>query len=1041
MKMIVRFRWIIIALWIVVVGLLAWKAPNMEMLVREKGQIAVPDGYPSTLAIDIMEKHSAKHSHSETFIIVFHDKQKLTSAQISNIEETINQLKSNKEKLSINEITSHFDQKDLKNQLVSKDGKTILTMLDVNMEKKEVKDVRAKLEKAIKTQNVDTMMTGNGLINEDVVISSQNGLKKTEIITVVFILLVLILVFRSLVAPIIPLVTVGLTYLISQSVVAFLVDKLNFPLSNFTQIFLVAVLFGIGTDYCILLLSRYKEELSRGNDTINAILATYKSAGKTVIFSGIAVMIGFASIGFASFKLYQSASAVAIGVVFLLISLLTIVPFFMATLKRKLFWPLKGDISHSQSKLWDWMGRLSISRPIIALGIVAIFTVPLLFSYDGDLSFNSLDEIGEEYESVKAFNLVSNSFGPGEIMPVKIVVENDESMNSKEYLGLIEKISSDLSHTKNIEKVRSATRPVGDVMKELYVKNQVTTLSDGLNKGNEGIGTIKDGLSNAAKSLSESTPKLQDATNGIGDLQSGTIKLQSGIGRLSDALSQIEENIRKSGDGAGDLKVGLSEAKKQAINLKNGTKELLKNYQVIQKGLGNIADNYKNIHAGVKSAQKNLENLNANFTALENKQQDILTNKDYMKIKLTVQGLAQNLDSELLPGMKVLNANFANANTGLSHANIGLSKITEGLTKFAAGFDPIISGLTQMEGGLSQLANGQNQAISKLPEFSNGLKQISDGQNQLMKGFSPLTGQMTKLTNGLNQSAEGLEKIKSGINDANTFLNKLSQDTPMQQSGVNIPDELMKNKEFQKVFDVYLSDDGKVTTFDIVLDENPYSNKAMSTIKDIENTLNSSIKGTKLENAHIGISGITSMNHDLQTMSNEDYNRTVMFMIGGIAIILVILLRSLVMPIYLIASLLLTYYSSIAITELIFVNILGHSGISWAVPFFGFVIIMALGVDYSIFLMDRFTEYRHLDVKEGLLLAMKNMGTVIISAAIILAGTFAAMLPSGVMSLLQIATIVLSGLLFYAFIILPLFVPVMVRSLGKGNWWPFISNK
>jgi RND superfamily putative drug exporter len=176
-------------------------------------------------------------------------------------------------------------------------------------------------------------------------------------------------------------------------------------------------------------------------------------------------------------------------------------------------------------------------------------------------------------------------------------------------------------------------------------------------------------------------------------------------------------------------------------------------------------------------------------------------------------------------------------------------------------------------------------------------------------------------------------------------------------------------------------------------------------------------------------------------MSNSDYNRTVMFMIAGITMILIILLRSLIMPIYLIASLLLTYYSSVSITEFIFVNILGHSGISWAVPFFGFVIIMALGVDYSIFLMDRFSEYRHLDIKEGLLIAMKNMGTVIISAAIILAGTFAAMLPSGVMSLLQIATIVLSGLLFYAFIILPLFVPVMVRTLGKGNWWPFISNK
>lgn len=391
--------------------------------------------------------------------------------------------------------------------------------------------------------------------------------------------------------------------------------------------------------------------------------------------------------------------------------------------------------------------------------------------------------------------------------------------------------------------------------------------------------------------------------------------------------------------------------------------------------------------------------------------------------------------------MSALNANLSKVTNGLSQANQGLSKITFGLNSFASGFDQIISGLDQIENGLTLLANGQNKVVNKLPEFSNGLNQIAEGQNQLQKGFRPLNGQMNQLSDGLTQSADGLGKIENGLSDANSFLNKMSKETPIQQSGIYIPDELISNKEFQKVFNVYLSKDGKVTTFDLVLDENPYSNQAMKTINDIENTVKTSIKGTKLENAHIGISGITSMNHDLQNMSNADYNRTVMFMLAGIALILVILLRSLIMPIYLIASLLLTYYSSMAITELIFVNLLGHSGISWAVPFFGFVIIMALGVDYSIFLMDRFSEYRNINVKEGILLAMKNMGTVIISAAIILAGTFAAMLPSGVMSLLQIATIVLSGLLFYAFIILPLFVPVMVRSLGKGNWWPFISNK
>ena len=185
---------------------------------------------------------------------------------------------------------------------------------------------------------------------------------------------------------------------------------------------------------------------------------------------------------------------------------------------------------------------------------------------------------------------------------------------------------------------------------------------------------------------------------------------------------------------------------------------------------------------------------------------------------------------------------------------------------------------------------------------------------------------------------------------------------------------------------------------------------------------------------HLG--GITSMNNDLRNMSDEDFFRTVVFMIIGIFIVLVFLLRSLIIPIYLIGSLILTYFASMGVTEIIFVNIAGFEGLTWAAPFFTFVILIALGIDYSIFLMNRFNEYHYLGRKEGLRQAMKNMGTVIISVAIILGGAFAAMLPSGVLSLIQIATAIIIGLFLYAFIMLPLFVPTMVKLFGSKNWWP-----
>lgn len=75
-----------------------------------------------------------------------------------------------------------------------------------------------------------------------------------------------------------------------------------------------------------------------------------------------------------------------------------------------------------------------------------------------------------------------------------------------------------------------------------------------------------------------------------------------------------------------------------------------------------------------------------------------------------------------------------------------------------------------------------------------------------------------------------------------------------------------------------------------------------------------------------------------------------------------------------------------------------------------------------------------------MILTLGRMGSVIISAVIILCGTFAAMLPSGMLSLIQIAAVTIIGLVLYALVMLPLFIPVMVRLFGKANWWPFLSN-
>ncbi|WP_141431352.1 MMPL family transporter [Bacillus sp. 03113] len=1042
MSQIIRFRWLVLLAWIICVTVLVLFAPNMENLVREKGQIKVPDGYPSTIGSKIIEEHNPKNENSNTVVLVFHEKKGFTNAQIAEVEKTFETLSQKRSELGINEITNQFNNPDLKDQLYSENRQTILGLLDVSFKGREVKEVRDKLEDAIKTDGVKTYMTGNNFISEDVIISSQNGLKKTELITLVFILVVLILVFRSFVAPFVPLITVGLTYVTSQAIVAFLVDRLNFPLSNFTQIFLVVILFGVGTDYCILLLTRFKEELSSEENIISAIIETYKTAGKTVLFSGLAVLAGFISIGFATFKLYQSAVGVAIGVAVLLIALMTIVPFFMAVLGKKLFWPVKGEISHSQSKLWGLAGKLSLSRPIVTLIIIGIIVTPLLIKYDGSLSFNSLDEIGENYNSVKGFNIIADNFGPGEALPAKVVIENDENMKNSEYLNLVEKITREIENVDDIEKVRSATRPVGDQIKDFYVNNQANQLKDGLTEGNNGITTIKNGLSSAANSINSSKPQMNQAVSSVSELVNGTNQLKSGVTDLKNGLIQIETGLKQGTVGLGQLKSGLNEAKISAGQLSAGQQQLSNGYHKAADGMNELYQNYQKVENGLNELQSNVKNLDKPLQNIESngKYPGIESDPDFGIIKQTIAGVNQSFPS-ITVGLKNLNQNFALLSQNIAVANKSMNEITLGQLQLTAGFDQFINAVDQLEKGVDAAGQGQGKIISEVPKIEHGLDGIAGGQTQLQNGFSELVSQLDQLQTGLNDSSTGLNQIGNGLTSATDYLEKLSSIKDSELSGFYIPDDVVSSQDFSQVFNTYMSEDGKVTTMDVILKVNPYSNEALTKVADLKEAVNRAVKGTKLEKAEIGVTGVTSINHDLKNISDADYSRTVLLMLVGIGVILVLLLKSLIMPIYLIVSLIITYFSSLSITELIFVNILGYPGLNWSVPFFGFVILMALGVDYSIFLMDRFNEYKDMKIEKALMLSMRNMGTVIISAVIILSGTFAAMLPSGVLSLLQISTLVLAGLLFYAFIILPLFVPVVAKLFGRANWWPFFIQK
>ncbi|RYL94091.1 MMPL family transporter [Sporolactobacillus sp. THM19-2] len=1077
MKTIFKLRWILITVWVAALVALVLTAPDMGQLVRDKANYDLPDEYSSSVAADLQKELEGADS-GDTYIAVFHRDQPLTEKNMSAIENTMNRVRDQQDRLHITGITDSFENGDLEKRLLSENKHTLIAMLRIDQVKGQTTgDLRKPIDREIQTDGIETYLTGSPLIVDDMSQAAQDGLHKTEGITVIFILVVLVLVFRSAIAPFVPLVTVGASYVAAQAVVSFMVRYFNFPVSNFTQIFMVVVMFGIGTDYCILLMSRFKEELAAtGYDKRQATMNTFRTAGKTVLQSGTPVFIAFMALSFVQFSVYKSAVAVGVGIIFLLLAIFTLLPVFMISLGSKLFWPMNSRIRQSKSRIWASAGHLAFTRPIIALLIIGIFTIPPIIAYGGQLSFNSPEDIPDKYMSKQGFNVVSKDFGPGNISPTTIYLKNDDNMRTTDYVALMEKISADLSTVPHVDSVLSVSRPLGDRLNDIYVNNQADKMKNGLNRASSGLGTIGHDLNDASRQIDASQPKLDSAISDVDRLQSGTQQTADGVGRMQDALKQITDGIHSGSAGTAEIRNHVAAARGQLKELQSGEAQIQQGYQEIAANLEKISDQLNQFssagqtHPAIDTSQleKLMGSIQTTMKTLND--QDIpgymATHTDWKQdpaflkilsdlqqleklnqLPATLQDIEKEAQSQILQQTKNAETQINELNHGIrqladamNRLNAESEKVSGGLDQFHKGLSQLDTGLSQLESGLNRAGDGQDQVIAGIPQVTGALDQIASGQDQIKAGFGQVRGQMGTLSDGLSQGSEGAGKIRNGINSANQVVTDWSK-LSYSQSGIYVPQSIFDNSDFNKSLDTYISEDGKVASIQVISTLDPYANQSFGYFNELKDEISSSLKGTKLENAKIGIGGVASGNADTQQMSEEDYTRVVIFVLIGVFMALVVVLRSLTMPLYLMASLLLTYFASLGFGELIFTKIFDYSGLSWVAPFFTFIVLMALGIDYSIFLMTRFNEYAQRSIRERMLLTLWHMGGVIFSAVIILGGTFAAMLPSGMLSLIEIASIVVIGLLLYAFIVLPLFVPVMVKLFGRGNWWPFYSGR
>ena len=1202
--------------WILILIISVVALPNITQLTNDHSNITLPSNVQSNVAQSIENNWGSKKKNTYAVALVFNKKSgKLTDADKQAINNTLDKFTNDKGKYGIKDSLLPDSNIATRKKLQSKDGTTWVAQFNVAKSHGTIEKVYNEMNKAAKTQGLRTYVTGADVLQHAFSASIQEGIKKTEAITVVFIFIVLVIVFKSPIVPLISLLTVGVSFLTSFSIVTNLVKSANFPFSNFTQVFMVIVLFGIGTDYNILLYDKFKENLGKGMDKYKAMHDALRNAGKTILYSGSSILIGFTALSLAKFSVYQSAVGVAVGVAVLLVVLLTLNPFFMATLGKKMFWPVKKFTGESDDKLWHGISSATLKHPIIYLVVLAVVVVPFMLMYSGHLNYDDTDEIADSVPSKQGLLIVQKHFSKGMAEPSYLYIQSKHRLDNEENLKLIDQVTKQLQASKDVSFATSVTEPYGEPIDMLYVNNQLNTVNDGVDQARSGLGKLSKGtnkVANGANSLKDGADQLQNGTsrlqsgasqlvsgtnrlqNGASQLQSGATRLQSGSGqlvsgadrlrsgavqlqsgavRLQTGAGRLESGTHALQSGATSLVSGANRLKNGANSLQSGTQQMVNQLQQLssqlstqlsgsnKQQLAQLQTALPQINSGIQQLNQQvsgldisgltsqLSGLSDKISAAESSAKDqaagavkqassaagdaaiAALEKSGVKIdssqaaaakaaanavgdqasgqvKNSSSSAAGNIDTNSLSSMtsqvsqlKQAVAQLAQAsnkalpgaatalnqlssgltqvqsaasqgvagaqklNNGAGQLSNGLGSLSSGASRLGAGVNQVNNGAGRLNNGLGTLASGAgtlNNGLGTLANgagtLNNGLGTLATGAGQLNSGIGQLAGQAPQLISGINQLntgagqlsagagklaskvpqlTSGIDTVNSGLGQGETYLRGLGSSAAADT--FYIPKEFLKNDMFKKSMDVYLSPDKKSAQIIVVFNSNPSATEATDKAQELSAMAKKSLQGTALKDAKVAMGGQSSKIEDTKTVASGYFLRTAAIMLIGIGIALMFVTRSLLQPIYILGTLLIAYLCSLSINQWIVKAVLGKSMLTWNTPFFSFIMLIALGVDYSIFLMTRYRELEsesYTTPSARILKACAIIGTVVVSAAIILGGTFAALIPSGIPTLIEVALAVDIGLLILVFIL-----PITMSAATKLTYEGIDLNK
>jgi RND superfamily putative drug exporter len=973
---VVRWPWVVIGCWIVLAVFLPPLLPNLAEVVQKQPASPLPASAPALVANEQMKKAFPDSGSEDNVLLVLLTNDKGLGLADEEVYRTlVDRLhRDNQDVVMLQDFVS---TPALRETFTSLDGKAWILPVGLSgtFGSAEANDAYTRVTDIAKHTVAGTTLTANltgtaATVADFIDISTKDQVR-IEAAIITLLLVILLIIYRSPITMLLPLITIGFSLAIAQTVLAG-VSQFGLAVSTQTIVFLSGMIAGAGTDYAVFLISRYHDYLRHGADSDQAVKNALSSIGKVIAASAATVGVTFLGMTFTRMQLFSTtgpALAIGIGVAFL--AAVTLLPAIIVLTGRRRWIKPRRDLT---TRFWRRSGIRIVRRPRANL-VGSLVVLLLLASCLGLVRYNYDDRkaLPDSVDSSIGYAAMDRHFSLSSMIPQYLLIQSPQDLRTPEALADMEQMAQRVSQLPGIVAVRGVTRPNGGPLEAASTTRQAGEIGK----------------------------RLDDASVLIRDRSADLDRLVSGSDQLADGLTTLRDQIKKLMSGMTSLVTTLQSIQSQfggnttlgqmgdADRLVGGMRSL---GDVLQATFGNMANNFEWVDS-VVIALDGSPYCDTTPTCIAARDQ--FRQLQTARNDGTLEKLAGQLQS-----------------TG------PLSNLSQTVTKLTQLMKTLTSSMGSM-GGLGAAGAGGQNPMGNMQE---GLDSLADGGRQVADGVQQLVDQTKRMGTDLGDASEFLLAMK---NDAAT----------PSMTGFYIPPQVLTSDDFKKAAAFFISADGHAARYLIQTDSSPFSTAAMDQVNSVTNTARGAQPNTVLSDASISMTGYSATLRDARDYYNHDIRFIIFLTIFVVLLILIALLRAIVAPLYLIASVIISYLAALGIGIIVFQFILGQE-LHWSVPGLAFIILVAMGADYNMLLISRIRDESPRGIRSGVIRTVGSTGGVITAAGLIFAASMFGLLFASITTNVQAGFVVGIGILLDTFLVRTVTVPAMAVLVGRANWWP-----